>query len=142
MPNLNSNHFGVLFTILIKSNNPNISSNTRFCTKKANWSLFQEKIKKNFKFFELNSNCTYLNHELDDLAELFTNNIINAANSAIPKSTIAINAKPWWNEDLKSLRKAMQKLYRKTKASNYVLFKQELSKAKNLYFNSIKLTKL
>ena len=36
----------------------------------------------------------------------------------------------------------MQRLYRKAKASKYVFFKEELSKAKNLYFNSIKLAKL
>jgi len=78
---------------------------------------------------------------LDDLAVLFTNKIINAANLSIPKTNTFNKAKPWWNEELKSLRKAMQKLYRKSKASGYSLYKRELLDSKNLYFNTIKKTR-
>ncbi len=149
LPDLGSDHFGVLFTIL--SNNHSVNYNTststlRFNTKKANWDLFNENLIYSFNTinFPYNTNLNYIysNRELDELVEDFTDKIVNAANASIPKSIKKLNAKPWWNEDLKNLRKAMQKLYRKNKASGYTLFKQELLIAKNLYFNSIKIEKL
>jgi hypothetical protein len=36
----------------------------------------------------------------------------------------------------------MQRFYRKNKTLSYILFKKELSDAKNLYFNLIKIEKL
>ena len=83
----------------------------------------------------------YSNQELDRLAEEFTNKIVNAADISIPKVSTMLYAKPWWNEDLKALRKAIQRLSRKAKASGYTLYKKELSEAKNSYFNTIKIEK-
>jgi hypothetical protein len=88
--------------------------------------------------FPLNST----NQELDLLAEDFTNRIMDAASNSIPKSTTSPYSKPWWNEDLKTLRKSMLYYSRKSKASGYTFYKQELQNAKNTYFNAIKSTKL
>ena len=146
LPDLGSDHFGVLFTIL--SNNSNLPKQPnsilqRFNTKKANWEQFKTSLYYNFNSinFPHNLNSTYSIQELDDLAEEFTNKIVNAADISIPKVTTMLYAKPWWNEDLKALRKAMQRLSRKAKASGYTLYKKELSDAKNSYFNTIKLEK-
>ncbi len=140
IPDLGSDHFGVLFTI--SSNSPIIvnPSNLRFNTKLANWELFKESLHFNFRDFQINT--TYTNQELDVLAEDFTTKIVKAADSSIPKTTKSEYIKPWWNETLKALRKSMQRYYRLAKATGYTLYKQELTDAKNTYFNSIKRAKL
>src|SRR6201747_1731059 len=143
MPDLGSDHFGVLFTILSNNSSTLPSALLRFNTKKANWVLFKENLNLEFKDFPIKDpNIKYSNQELDNLTELFTSKIVNTANSSIPKSKILLNAKPWWNEELKILRKSMLRLSRKFKASGYSLFKKELLNAKNLYFNTIKIEKL
>jgi hypothetical protein len=63
------------------------------------------------------------NHELDLLAKDSTNRIVDAASNSIPKSTISSYSKPWWNEDLKTLRKLILYYSYKSKASGYILYK-------------------
>src|ERR1700709_2020366 len=107
--------------------------------------LFKENLNLEFKDFPIKDpNIKYSNQELDNLTELFTSKIVNIANSSIPKSKILLNAKPWWNEELKILRKSMLRFSRKFKASGYLssIIKKELLNAKNLYFNTIKIEKL
>jgi len=67
---------------------------------------------------------------------------VEVASNSIPKSTTSPYSKPWWNKDLKTLRKLMLVYSRKSKALGYTLYKQELQNAKNTYFNAIKSTKL
>jgi hypothetical protein len=64
-----------------------------------------------------------INQELDLLAEDFTNRIVDVASNSIPKSITSPYFKPWWNEDLKTLRKLMLYYSRKYKASGYTLYK-------------------
>jgi hypothetical protein len=144
MPDLGSDHYGVLFTILYNSSTLSSSIPFRFNTKKANWVLFKENLDIEFKNFTFKDpNYMYSNQELDNLTELFTSKIIKVANSSIPKSKILLNAKPWWNEELKILRKSMLRFSRKFKASGYLsnIIKKKLLDAKNLYFNTIKIEK-
>jgi len=145
MPDLGSDHYGVLFTILSNNSSTLPSALLRFNTKKANWVLFKENLNLEFKDFPIKDpNIKYSNQELDNLIELFTSKIVNIANSSIPKSKILLNAKPWWNKELKILRKSILRLSRKFKASGYLsnILKKELLNAKNLYFNTIKIEKL
>ena len=145
IPDLGSDHFGVLFTISNSTSNSQVissSSNLRFNTKKADWVLFKNSLSYSFKDFQFSTTSTYSNSELDELAKDFTTKIVNAANTSIPKYTKAVFAKPWWNEALKTLRKSMQRYYRLAKASGYTLYKEELTAAKNNYFNTIKKAKL
>jgi len=65
---------------------------------------------------------TYSTQELDQLREFFTSTIVETANQTIPKSKVSTNSKPWWNEDLKALRKEIQRLNRLAKALEYTLF--------------------
>ena len=94
-----------------------------------------------FQDFNYSLNSKYTNQELNSLRELFTSTIIQAANNSIPRAYKSIASKPWWNEELKSLRKSIQKYYRLNKSSEYILYNQELKEAKNLYFNTIKIKK-
>jgi hypothetical protein len=129
MPDLGSDHFGVLFTIV--QNNPNYpkSSNQRYNTKLANWDLFKDSLQKESLSLDLllNTSSNYENSDLDTLAEKVTNTIVKAADISIPKYKVSILSKPWWNEELKALRKTMSRLNRKVKASEYTLFKEELT---------------
>ena len=95
MPDLGSDHFGVLFTIVNSSNTAYKSSDLRFNTKKANWDLFKDTLISSFIYFLYKLKNTYNSQELDDLAKEFTNKIVNAANISIPKAIIMPNAKPW-----------------------------------------------
>ena len=69
--------------------------------------------------FPLNS----INQELDLLAKDFINRIVEAASNSIPKSTTSPYSKPWWNKDLKTLRKSILYYSCKSKASGYTLYK-------------------
>ncbi len=139
LPDLGSDHFGVLFTIS-KSTYSSSSNPVRFNTRKADWAKFTSYLISSLDNMPFPLNST--NQELDLLAEDFTNRIVDAASNSIPKSTTSSYSKPWWNDDLKTLRKSMLYYSRKSKASGYTLYKQELQNAKNTYFNAIKSTKL
>ena len=78
---------------------------------------------------------------MDLIAESFTQGIVEAINSSIPKATINSYVKLQWNNDLRALRKVMLSYSRRFKKSNYTCFKDEFLAAKNKYFNTIKLVK-
>lgn len=139
LPELGSDYSGVLFTIS-KSTISSSSTPVRFNTRKADWEKFTSYLINSLNNMPFPLNST--NQELDLLAEDFTNRIVEAASNSIPKSTTSPYSKPQWNEDLKTLRKSMLYYSRKSKASGYTLYKQELQNAKNTYFNAIKSTKL
>lgn len=137
LPDLGSDHSGVLFTIFNSISTSPLKS-LRFNTKKADWKRFRKNLIQSFSDFNFDINSKYSNRELDQIGELFTSNITQAAIDSIPRAYKSATSKPWWNEDLKFLRKSMQKYYRLNKASGYTLFFEELKTAKNLYFNTIK----
>jgi hypothetical protein len=95
LPNLGSNHFGVLFTIWNKlESSSNIRSSTlRFNTKKADWKLFREELISNTSSLNINPRLIS-NPNLDLLANKFTNSILEAANVNIPKTSNIAYFKP------------------------------------------------
>jgi Endonuclease-reverse transcriptase len=96
VPDLGSDHFGVLFTII--ENNPinRPKSNQRYNTKLANWDLFKEALYTSSLELDsrLSINTLYPKGNLDLLSKEFTDIIIRAADSSIPKTRIAILSKP------------------------------------------------
>jgi hypothetical protein len=122
---LGSNYFRVLFTIS-KSTYSSSSNSVRFNTRKADWAKFTSYLINSLNNIPFLLTSIPGNHELDLLAEDFTNRIVNAASNSISKSIISPYSKPWWNEDLKTLRKLMLYYSHKSKASGYTLYKQEL----------------
>ncbi len=63
---------------------------------------------------------------------------MRAANASIPKTTVSVHSKPWWNEKIKALGKIYKYFCRKAKRSDFTLYIQELNNARNNYFKSIK----
>ena len=92
LPDLGSDHFGVLFTIS-KSTYSSSSTPVRFNTRKADWEKFISYLinSLNNMPFPFNS----INQELDLLAKDFINRIVEAASNSIPKSTTSLYSKPW-----------------------------------------------
>jgi len=131
LPDLGSDHFGVLFTICNPTPNWSKSNISRFNTKKANWNQFKDILTSSIVNLSLDQ-------ELDQLASSFTDIIVKAANFSIPKTTISVYSKPWWNENLKALGKVYKYFSRRAKRSNFTLYTEELNNAKNSYFNCIK----
>ena len=138
MPDLGSDHYGVLFTITLSY--PKINSNiSRYNTKKADWKLYSETLEHDFKDFHYIVDNHYSTLELDTIAKVFTDYIVKAADISIPKTTISSYAKPWWNDDLKALRKTMN--YYSRKAKKDLSYYSALQEAKTSYFKAIKQAK-
>ena len=160
LPDLGSDHFGILFTVA--GTRPNLVDNptqqTRFNTALANWDLFATSLKANIvnsllinstEFLELETkeqSLVLLQHQnrslvslLDTVALELTNAIQYAAQSSIPTSTPGARPKPWWNPDLLALRKTMLRNQRALGASPES--KLRYLQSKNAYFLAIKQAK-
>jgi ribonuclease HI len=182
LPDLGSDHFGILFTIkgtselLVDKPTRQIQYNTKL----ANWELFSTTLQSNIKkltytpigqlsqFIDSsqpidssqlrypssaisrlntiqatpldlldNTKSTYTASLLDQATEELTSAITSAANKAIPVVKLGARPKPWWNSNLKDLRKAMLHAQRAIKHFDTSLIRQYLT-AKNLYFSAIK----
>jgi len=157
VPDLGSDHHGLLFTIVNTSTASIPRSYLRFNTKKADWAKFRAHLNLKLEglvresYLDLESTLDLdqeelqsfsTDQDLDELAIRFTNSIVQAAENSIPKCKVSVNAKPWWNQELKDLRKIYKKFSRLVKSSGYSLYKEELRQSRNLYFNSIKAEKI
>lgn len=158
LPDLGSDHFGLLFTVtgtgtkLAKD-----PSQLNFNTSLANWGLFSEKLCSEiancpiFSYLEPIEQATSLQllqdpllakkttNSLDLAAIELTQAITTAAKLSIPLKKPGARAKPWWNTDLLELRQAMlreQRIMARTPD-----LKQPYLAAKNSYFLAIKRAK-
>ena len=160
LPDLGSDHFGILFTVA--GTQPNLVDNptqqTRFNTALANWDLFTTSLKANIvnsplinstEFLELRTKEQPLGllqqqnpllvNLLDAVTLELTNAIQHAAQSSIPASTPGARPKPWWNPDLLARRKTMLRNQRALGASPES--KLRYLQSKNAYFLAIKQAK-
>ena len=158
LPDLGSDHFGLLFIItgtgIELAKDP---SQLRFNTSLANWGLFSENLRSEiancptFSYLESIEQVTSLQllqdpalaerttDSLDLAASELTQAITIAAKSSIPLKKPGARAKPWWNTDLLELRQTMLREQR-SMARNPDL-KQPYLVAKNSYFLAIKRAK-
>jgi hypothetical protein len=147
IPDLGSDHFGILFNIVATTSSVINSENTlpgRYNTKKANWDQFKSVLQQNIRDSTalcLTPGHQYLPPQMDDIALAFTEAIISAANASIPRTSNSIRSKPWWNPEIKTLRKRMSSLGRKLLKTPDPELKQQYTTAKNTYFNTIKAAK-
>jgi hypothetical protein len=160
LPDLGSDHFGILFTVTGTQTElvDNPVQQPRFNTSLANWDLFSTTLLANIanstllnspEFLELetreqsisllqNTNLTLVTL-LDSAALELTTAIQHATQTSIPNRTPGARAKPWWNSDLLDLRKTMMKTQRAL-ARNSELRLPYLQ-SKNAYFLAIKQAK-
>ena len=113
LPDLGSDHYGILFNIINTSTTSvNNIINSRFDTKRADWELFKKtlslKIAKSTISTQIDdltnlSNLSSLrelqlsdlHQKMDIMAGTLTDAIIDASNASIPRTTIIIKSKPW-----------------------------------------------
>lgn len=156
-----SDHQGILFTVTgqdsyFTSTQP---EKLRFQTHKADWEKFEKLSTTMFRNSELFnsekfkrlplltvknliSNQTNLKTDLDKIGQEMTDVLLKAAEESIPRLKHGATQKPWWTEDLKVLRKTMMRAQRHLKAdSNDPLKKERYLKARNKYFQEIKIAK-
>ena len=159
LPDLGSDHYGILFSITGTKTGmvDNLIQPTCFNTRLANWDLFATSLQSNivestalssneFKsllpswekqrgILEENTPITAL---LDNAAAELTTAITSAARISIPVTKPGARSKPWWNGELKALRKAMIQRQRGIGRDSTV---QQYLQAKNTYFLAIKRAK-
>jgi hypothetical protein len=90
---LSSNYFRVLFTIS-KSTYSSSSNLVKFNTRKADWAKFTSYLISSLDNMPFLLTSIPRNHELDLLAEDFTNRIVDAASNSILKSITSLYSKP------------------------------------------------
>lgn len=142
LPDLGSDHKGILFTItgdereLVE--NPAVQAN--FNTKLANWDLFTSTLQQLSLFgFEILDQQPNEIETLEYASTRLTSIITTAAKASIPIIRLGARSKPWWSPELKELRKIMTRNQRLLK-DDYES-KQQYLQSKNKYFQAIKLAK-
>ena len=143
-----SDHEAISFDIFAKNSchsqtltNPESALGLPSCFnyKKADWKKFAIAIQRETKNVPIPEFITQ--NTLDSLAENFTSSINTAAESAIPRARPCERSKPWWTNELNTLRKSLHsalRTYKRTrKNTDLVLWKA----ARNKYFHTIRETK-
>ena len=160
LPDLGSDHYGIAFTItgtgLETTENP-LAQQVRFDTSKANWDLFSSRIQSAQLDHITTLSAKASPETLELAAQDLTQAITQAATSSIPTSKPGARPKPWWNPELKELRKSMLQHQRNLQKSLRLSQSQGLQPsnspslfptarhpylvAKNTYFQAIKQAK-
>lgn len=132
---------------------------TRYNTKKADWKLFKEELvsgintsqvlrNQELDNYSTNENSRTIIKEdnlqltalLDATATALTEAITKAADTAIPRIKPGAYAKPWWNNELKELRREMTSKQRKIRQESYTT-KTAYFTARNTFFQAVKTAK-
>ena len=169
VPGLGSDHHGILFAIEAPASHCNdpAAQPPRFNTSKADWDLFATELASAIAGSLTLSNLSsipspsaedsmsllkgenrILEQQLDELGEELTSAIVQAATASIPYIKLGPKPKPWWNQDLHSLRKSMlhnQRTFQlelaRTSPAEAFLWKRDYLLARNAYFHAIKAAK-
>ncbi|KAF1982794.1 hypothetical protein K402DRAFT_397320, partial [Aulographum hederae CBS 113979] len=73
------------------------------------------------------------NRFLDEMAQDFTSNILQAAQDSIPQAKQGAIAKPWWTPELKDLRTDMMKQQRASRSARSIQDPRGYADARNRY---------
>ena len=79
--------------------------------------------------------------DYDSIATTVTNAILESAEASIPRLRPCERSKPWWNSELTSLRKTLNKALRQYKKYKTGQLEEEYKAAKNTYFQSVRQAK-
>ena len=107
-----------------------------FNLKKADWKKCKKAIQEEITQLYIPDVVT--KDSIDELAQLFTTTIMNAAESAIPRARLCERSKPWWTEELKTLRKLLHKALRTFKRTKQEIDLIAWKTARNTYFHAIR----
>ena len=122
-----SDHYPI---ILRNNSQERENSNPRWCLHRADWSLFQLRT-------EITENEEQDLNDTDQIAKIITDNLLQAAAEAIPKTrnTTKHNV-PWWNPEvanaIKNKKRASRRMQRNRTLHNYIIFKRYNAIAKKV----------
>ena len=120
------------------------SLNASYNIVKADWPKFAETLQILSSQIEnqiQNLTQTPSNANLEEIAILFRNLIVNAANQYIPKRRSSSRAKVWWSESLSTLRAEMSGFKRYWKYNKTEENWNQFTHARNRYFHAIQKAK-
>ena len=162
MADIGSDHYGILFTLeSLSSFQPRSQCQPRLNINQAEWGKFatilQEITKNNTVLLALDDisplsdtdGIEYLRtdshftiDQLDQAASELTSCISEAARACMPPRSFYHTAKPWWNKNLKVMRKDMTRRHKIFKCNkDDLLAKISYLEARNNYFSAIKVAK-
>jgi ribonuclease HI len=164
LPALGSDHKGILFSVTGSGTKTSLNLTdhrfpaARYKTELANWDLFSRSLQSHVvhsptlnspEFIALQANepglgflmnqCASVTTLLDSAASELTQAITEAANASIPTSKPGARPKPWWNDELRDLRKDM--IHKQRSFSQDPDSREEYLQSKNKYFQAIKQAK-
>jgi ribonuclease HI len=132
-----SDHYGISFNISSRAPvHSTDMNNQRWNTKLADWDSFRGLLQQHSFLFNYDNNVP-THSDLDNAAQELTDAINTAAQQSIPVMKHGAKSKPWWNDNLRQLRKDLTHAYRNVLDHNPVSKRQYMDK-KNKYFNAIK----
>lgn len=169
LPMAGSDHHPILFTLsaACQSRDRSEEQTARYNTRKADWDAFSRSFSE-IVAQEPDFHCLHhyphpspslskslllgeepsLEQRLDSLATKITDAIAQAASTSIPRIKAGPRSKPWWNDQLKDLRRDLhrkQRRYVKEAArcsqADCFLWKRDYLNARNLYFQEVKAAK-
>jgi ribonuclease HI len=141
LPDLGSDHLGILFTITGDDRElvENPTHQARFNTKLANWELFTSTLQQLVDSHSLDQIQDPTTDNLESASTALTESITKAAKASIPILRPGARSKPWWTPELKDLRKVMMRNQRLLVRD--IESKQRYLQSKNQYFLAIKQAK-
>ena len=144
LPYTGSDHEAIGFTIApITPLTPTPSSPqiTPYNLAKADWELFRARLigAKEGAIEDIQWAIDF--EDLDSLATILESLITRAASTTIPKLRVSERSKPWWNPDLKALRKALNTALRRYKKGRTRAQEDHWKQQRNAYFYAVRAAK-
>ena len=164
-----SDHHPLLFSLsaTCQSRDNSQEQTARYNTRKADWDSFSRSfsdiVTKETVFHHLHEfpppspalskallkgEAPLLEQRLDCLGTKLTDAITQAASATIPRVKAGPRSKPWWNDELKELRRDLHRKQRRyvkeasrCSPADCFLWKRDYLLARNLYFQEIKAAK-
>lgn len=110
-----------------------------FNTAKADWTGFTRRLRAVESNLLAQLSADFEGDNLEEAATVFANEIEKAASTHIPRLKITERSKPWWTEDLRTIRKALSHTRRQAKKPTATeQHHNNFKRARTRYFNAVK----
>ena len=137
-----SDHEAITFKASLAESPQPTNTETRkpnYNYKKADWNQFGITLKAMEHGLLKTIEMAIRDKNYNQIAEVLTLAIQQAADQTIPRLRVVERSKPWWNEDLANLRKLLHNAYRRYKQfPDDMLFLQDWKEVRNTYFHAVR----
>lgn len=140
-----SDHEPIAFDAVSRSSSgpspPFLARPPLFNYKKADWDAFQKDLREKETSLLEEFERLISKRDLEEVATLLTKSVLGAARRAIPKKRLCERSKPWWNENISTLRKELAISYRRWKKERTDPLLAEWKAIRQAYGKAIKVAK-